>query len=782
MSEPVGKVVERLPIKLILPNQGVSRKAEGGGNRREPFVEVTAEIRESLHNQVSSIERALETQMTRLGAAPVRVQLIQKAIAKSHRPHQLFSERTCPIVGAGSLGELFVRATPRGLANLKSELMQQGAQIEKEISSVASLEAITPAFRRKRLTAQDILERCPRRGRNEFIARVRLFDLGDLEDRIPVVDELRRLCREKELRLIESGYSLQGNTFGVACRTVDDIESLSSLVVARSVSGMPLLSIIRGQAHTLEPMPNDLPTAEQVEGEFPSVVVVDSGIAAGIPGLESWIVGRESAVADQYRNSSHGTFVAGLIVWGDRLNPHLEHVSNSPCGIFDLQVLPNWDPEFGDTEGVTEQELLQTLESALMKYAHKFKVWNLSFGTNEVCSESEFSAFAEQLDNLQEQYQVSFVIAAGNYETRPLLRYPRTGDQLSTGRITSPSDSVLGITVGALSHLSYNENGPRKGDPSPFSRHGAGPNYIVKPDLSHFGGTCTLDASHVSGIRSVREGGTGEDLGTSFAAPLVSRSLAHIYHQITPTPQPVLARALLTHHARDLRTGLRVQDGEEDFIGFGIPKPPPYCLSCDSHEATLIFVDSLRPGFFLEWDQFPFPASLRRDGRYFGQISMTVSFAPARGARWGTEYCETHVDAKFGVYYEKTARKTKAKELVFKGLVPPEHKNPGRLYEDTQIRELRKWAPVRTHFGDLGKNGERGERWRLKLSLLTRHGVEKEAMRSQEFALIVTISDPEKKAPVYDEMAQLIRNQYQAENLAVRVAAQIRARPENREE
>ena len=33
--------------------------------------------------------------------------------------------------------------------------------------------------------------------------------------------------------------------------------------------------------------------------------------------------------------------------------------------------------------------------------------------------------------------------------------------------------------------------------------------------------------------------------------------LAQVYHQITPTPSPVLARALITHHARDPRTGLR---------------------------------------------------------------------------------------------------------------------------------------------------------------------------------------------------------------------------------
>ena len=213
--------------------------------------------------------------------------------------------------------------------------------------------------------------------------------------------------------------------------------------------------------------------------------------------------------------------------------------------------------------------------------------------------------------------------------------------------------------------------------------------------------------------------GSAENLGTSFAPPLVARTLAQIYHQVTPTPSPVLARALLTHHARAPRTALRVPDGDENFFGFGLPTPVPYCLECTPHTSTLVFDDVLRPGYFLEWDDFPYPPSLRRDGKYFGEIWMTVAFVPARGARWGTEYCETHIDAHFGVYRSQKSRETglvKPKP-IFVGLVPPEHKNAGLLYESYQVEKLRKWAPVRTYYGDLGENGERGDRWRLKLQL-----------------------------------------------------------------
>ena len=437
-------------------------------------------------------------------------------------------------------------------------------------------------------------------------------------------------------------------------------------------------------------------------------------------------------------------------------------------------MIPNYDPAAGDTDTVTESEFLQTLETALKTHSNRFKVWNLSLGTNEVCSLDEFSALAEQLDNLQEKYQVSFVVSAGNYDTPPLLDYPRSPVQASAGRITSPADSVLGITVGSVCHVAYGREGT--GRPSAFSRNGAGPNYVIKPDLVHFGGSCSTDLARKDGVRSIAGTGSGEDLGTSFATPLVSRTLAQIYHQITPSPSPVLARALLTHSARDPRTGGRVPDGEENYLGFGRPAPTPVCLDCTPFSSTLVFEDALRPGFYLEWDDFPYPPGLRRGGRYYGEIWMTIAFAPARGSRWGSEYCETHIDASFGVYYNKKSRSDGGVSERFRGLVPPEHKNKGELYETFQVQELRKWAPVRTYYGNLGETGERGNRWRSTVRLLTRHGIDKGSLRSQPFALVLTIADPSRGIPVYDQMAQIVHNRFQAQNLSLRVGAQVRAR------
>lgn len=768
---------ERLPIKLVMPKQGKERRVRGGGSKSNPFRNVDTEYRRGLSKQISRIQENILEKTTVAGGEPVRVLLIPKALAKSHRPEQLFSDDTCPIIGAGRLGELFVKATPIGLDRLNRLVLRNNTkQVTKELSCVRRIESITPNFRRHNTTTNDLLRRSPRSERG-FLTRVRLFDFGPDHDQHRLVNDFRESCRKLGVSISQRGYSSNSHTYSVECRNATDIDSIAMIVGVRSIQQMPLLRTVLQDSINPTKLPPLTVPSSNVRDDVPVVVVVDSGISDKLPELNEWVLGRNSYVAPPYQNTDHGTFVAGLICWGAHLNPTLDGINRDPCGVFDLQILPNSDPARGATESITESEFLVSLESSLQQLANKYKVWNLSLGTDSVCTLNEFSPLAEELDNLQEKYQVSFVISAGNYTSPPLLDYPREGEQITAGRITSPADSVLGVAVGAISHVDYQKGGPGHNDPSAFSRHGSGPNYVIKPDLVHYGGACATDASHTSGVRSINGGAAVENAGTSFATPLVSRTLAQIYHQITPTPSPVLARALLTHHARDPRTNDRVPDGEEDFFGFGRPAPVPYCLECTPYSSTLVFDDVLRPGYFLEWDDFPYPPSLRSGDRYFGEIWMTVAFAPVRGARWGTEYCETHISAHFGVYHEQVSRETGEITTKFRGLVPPEHKNQGVLYESYQVWHLRKWAPVRTYYGKLGDRGKKGLRWRLKLQLLTRHGIDNAAtFKPQPFSVVITIADPKRTAPVYDEMSRIVLNRYQSQNMAVRAAARVQTR------
>ena len=106
------------------------------------------------------------------------------------------------------------------------------------------------------------------------------------------------------------------------------MEALSRVVGVRSIAPMPLIRTIRPRMFARQPLPA-LPGRGDVTGDFPVVVVVDSGIASNIPGLESWVVGRDSQVAPEYSNTDHGTFVAGLICWGSQLNPTISGIDTA---------------------------------------------------------------------------------------------------------------------------------------------------------------------------------------------------------------------------------------------------------------------------------------------------------------------------------------------------------------------------------------------------------------------------------------------------------------------
>jgi serine protease AprX len=761
---------ERLYLKVVMPRQGIEKKKPTGGSKPKPFKRVTPLLRARLISGIEPAEKLLSTDPLAAPIVPLRIILETKALAKSHRKDALFNEHTCPIMGAGRPGELFAKGTIQGLKSLRSRLAHgESPQVIKEISAIKELRPVTPKDRLGSLEADTLFAKA-HMVRDQHFVKVKLFTTGSEREQNDLRTAFEAQLQRRPISALRNPQYRGQDIYIVGCRSSEDVQTISNLVMVRSVGIIPMFRPLRGQRLNSRTMPEDLREIYADPSSFPIVAVVDSGVSSKIAPLESWIYDRERFVASDEENTYHGTFVAGLLVWGHMLNSTASEIGTHPCRILDIHVLPNADPTHGPVGVISEAELLQDLEQSLIRHSNEVRVWNLSLGSDEVCTLNEFSDFAIQLDNLQEKFGVTFVIAAGNYEHIPLLSYPRKDLDAERGRITSPADSVLGVTVASISQLDHPSSGGKRGEPSCFSRNGPGPNYIIKPDLAHFGGAIATDAKYPLGVTSLNDGPLiAEDIGTSFATPLVSRQLAYVHHRITPTPSSTLARAILTHNARDVRTGGRVADQDDHYLGFGTPLNIDRALECDPWTMTMVFEEVLRPGYYLEWDSFPYPESLTKNGKFRGEIWMTLAYPPLRNPNWGSEYCETHVSAHFGIY-----RDVEKKGEVFSGQVPPEHANPGQLYESFQVSNLRKWAPVRTYHRELPK-GVVGKRWRLVLELLCRHGVEQFDAVAQPFALLLTISDPEKEAPVYDEMSRHLRTRLQTQNLTLRSTVRARA-------
>jgi len=127
---------------------------------------------------------------------------------------------------------------------------------------------------------------------------------------------------------------------------------------------------------------------------------------------------------------------------------------------------PNDDPAKGSTLPLFESEFLQTLDEALKQHAKQIQSLEIfRLGTSAVCSLDKFSELPKNSTTFRKNIKSPSFISAGNYDTPPLLDYPRTGKQLSAGRITTPADSVLGITVGAVSPRGLQSQRPKGASP-----------------------------------------------------------------------------------------------------------------------------------------------------------------------------------------------------------------------------------------------------------------------------------------------------------------------------
>ena len=310
------------------------------------------------------------------------------------------------------------------------------------------------------------------------------------------------------------------------------------------------------------------------------------------------------------------------------------------------------------------------------------------------------------------------------------------------------------IVVGSIAHLHHAASGVKTGEPSPFSRRGPGPVSLIRPELSHYGGNCTQNGDYTqSGVLSLdMKGQLAENIGTSFATPLVSTLTANIKKRVVGGASGLLARALLIHAAA--KAGGKVDPSKLPYYGFGTPPDVAHIIGCEEHECTLIFELDIEPGMAFQKAVFPIPACLYiDDDRVKADFLMTLAYHPDLDASFGSEYCRTNVDVSLGtvkqiLVQDKVTGKDKYVDRMT-GQVPPDDPVIGQGYEADQVKEGFKWSPLKVYRRERVR-GITGALWRLQLDVHYRSN--HLPLHGAKAVLIVTISDPEKLAPVYNEM------------------------------
>lgn len=538
-----------------------------------------------------------------------------------------------------------------------------------------------------------------------------------------------------------------------------------------SIKPMPKLSVV------LDAMPNfDIPEVKELpkDEQPPLLGVLDSGVKE-VRHLAPWLDGPSISpypISDMDR--SHGTFVAGVAVYGDELEGR-EWVGGRAPRIASACIIPDLQLTTCD-----EDELVDNIREAIARRFQRVKVWNLSVSINESISSEDFSDFAIALDAIQDEFGVLICKSAGN-----CTGFAR-GDGKSS--LSVGADSVRALTVGSAAHVKGEKDGADVGEASPFTRSGPGPQFIIKPEVCHYGGNAGVLSDggiSQSGVRSFDlDDGVTTACGTSFSTPRVSALAANLAASFDNRFDPLLTKALIVHSASFPGDLLIPRDEKVREMGFGVPSDLRNMLTDEFYEATLALSGELAKGEIIDILDFPMPKSLVKDGYFKGQIVLTLVCAPVLDPSQGGEYCQSDIEVKLGTYDDIRKRDAKKRTI----LNPIGRANPSNLLlsspyskkslkkqeGDFALRERMlieyggKYYPVKKYAIDLAdltpankKNVASDRRWFMWLKGTYRDAAERQALQehrtlSQSFCVLMTIRDPQRLAPVYNDVAAFL--------------------------
>lgn len=743
---------KRLPIKVVHAQNEDYVQPESGGGARKIFGDVTTERRVQLVGQVQELRGVFAAAFNRWPNLPAvaRVRLKEEALAKSHRPRGLLNASTTPIIGAEGFGALLVSVQPSGLDQLAREIETDTAR--SRMADISTIDAITAYRVGKSPDAVDHLKKRVEEG--EAALKLRLFDHRSTALNAILFEAFLKQVQELQLEPPEElPYGGGIRIFRLRGVRPDAVLTLASFVGTQQLSAFPrYVSIRAASVQVRKANGTDFPPPENGR-VYPTVGIIDTGTSPTDALLTPWVAKRHDYVAQHEQDFDHGSFVAGLVVHPRLLNSGQPAFPEGGAKIIDVVAIP------GKGAGLGEDELVTILEEVLPKHP-EVRVWNLSLAGSAPCSDGDFSDLAVKLDDLQDRFNVTFVFAAGNYTVRPFRSWPPE-DVGEADRICGPADSVRGVTVASTAHLAHGSSKVQKDEPSPFSRRGPGPVFIPKPEVSHFGGNCDATGSYTqTGVLSLDGNGhVAENIGTSFASPLVATLLAGLDASLNEPPSRNLAKALLVHSAVIGAKELSARDIR--YRGFGIPGNVLDVITCTPWSATIVFEPELVSGLDFVRSNFPIPPCLRTpEGKVRGDFAITLAYDPPLDAAYGSEYCRLNVDVSLGTFEKGADGKRHHKKQI-----PAEPKDITELYERQLIEHGFKWSPVKVYRRSM--RGVDGKTWRLKIDLLNRSGFSTDAPQSA--AIVITMSDPKRTAPVYDEVvATMLRSGWATNDLQVR--------------
>lgn len=430
----------------------------------------------------------------------------------------------------------------------------------------------------------------------------------------------------------------------------------------------------------------------------PTVGVIDTPFSENVYFREwvTYIHKIDENIEIEPRDYEHGTGVSSIIVDGPTINPELD----DGCGRFKVK-------HFGVAKAgsFSSFSVLKAIRE-IVAANQSIKVWNLSLGSTMPISRNYISPEAAELDKIQTEYDIVFIIAGTN----------KRDDSSEEMPIGAPADSLNSLVVNAVD---FNDN--------PASYHRVGPvlSFFHKPDISYYGGDKDQP------MKVCTPCGEGLVMGTSYSAPWISRKMAYLIYNMGFTRE--VAKALLI----DAAAGWNRMDDASFSIGYGIvPRRIEEIVQTPSDEIRFIMTGSCDS---YETYTYNIPVPIYNDKQPFF-ARATLCYIPKCSRDQGVDYTSTEMDIHFGRVKEENG-KTEIKS-VNANKQGDAGFNP--LFEEDARKLYRKWDNIKL-ISDTVKGRSRPRQaygtgmWGLSIKvkerLRTRNG------RGLQFGVVVTLKE-----------------------------------------
>lgn len=601
--------------------------------------------------------------------------------------------------------------------------------------------------------------------------RVVLIDYQDQHRNQLAQALFKNQCQSNGI-VIEKGtrYSSDMRLYRVSLDSLDEMEMVRGfegvLFVEEAIPIRASLDILEDMVVPAVKVPED-------GKEYPVVGVLDSGIEKNSY-LSPWLLPESEEYYEKgLQDKSHGSMVASVLEYSDELNGE-SYTATDGVMMLEAVIAPDTRKEV-----FYPDDLIDDVRNAIEKH-NDIKIWTMSVGTTEACFSATFSEYGMALDNIADENDVLIIKSVGNSTA-----FLHGG---SNERIAKMADTVRALVVGSIANEKRQYDLAEVDMPSPFTRKGPGPAYIIKPDLVAYGGNAGARPDgklSQTGVKTISASGIlAEAAGTSFSTPWVARIAAELNYLLDGDFDSVLIKALMIHNAGYPAGDRMTMDAKKKLMGFGMPCGTSDILYNSEHEITLVLRDKLQRGTFIDILDFPFSKSLvGDDGLFHGQITVTMVSAPLLRASEGPEYCQSNINVAFGTMEDIQDRDT-SKRTIRNPIGAKDAKNiiQDSLYsskvfdvlegetfgkERTLLKLGQKFYPIKKYAVNLDEmtaanrnNYLKGDRkWYMKVEGLFRDAVEREVRETgevleQDFCILLTIRDPEGKAPVYNEVTQ----------------------------